>query len=188
MSEIMIFEKELQLISDIKLRGAVTDFLKTKVPEYFWTTPASSSGKYHPSFASGKGGLVRHTKMVVAVLVELLRLDEYEFDSQYKDILISSAILHDTFKHGYSEGVTSISHPIIAADEWMNYIMKYSDDEISATTKSYVYVCIAKHMGQWSPMSAELIKFNDSINKLWSLVHLADYIASRKFFDIDSLE
>lgn len=44
---------------------------RTCVPMDFFTQPASSSGKYHPSYALGVGGLVRHTKaaMIMAKML-----------------------------------------------------------------------------------------------------------------------
>ena len=38
-----------------------------KAPENFWTIAASSTGKYHPEYAAGEGGLIRHTKAVVRI-------------------------------------------------------------------------------------------------------------------------
>ena len=45
-----------------------SDFAEAAIislPDYFFEIPASSTGKYHPSYALGTGGLVRHTKAAV---------------------------------------------------------------------------------------------------------------------------
>ena len=42
------------------------------LPNYFFEVPASSTGKYHPEFALGDGGLIRHTKVAVRIAYELL--------------------------------------------------------------------------------------------------------------------
>lgn len=55
------FKKELSLIKNENIRNFVKEFLNT-VPDYFFTVAASSTGKYHPNYALGEGGLVRHTK------------------------------------------------------------------------------------------------------------------------------
>ncbi len=63
------FEKEIDWIHS----QAVREFAKycvNNLPEYFFTVPASSSGKYHPSYALGDGGLVRHTKAAVTIAHE----------------------------------------------------------------------------------------------------------------------
>lgn len=59
--KIEIFENELNLIKNVDLRKLVELSLQS-APDYFFTIPASSTGKYHPQYALGEGGLVRHTK------------------------------------------------------------------------------------------------------------------------------
>ncbi len=62
--KIKFLANEISDISD----GKVKEFAKKMVEEaddYFFIVPASSSGKYHPSFDLGDGGLVRLTRCVV---------------------------------------------------------------------------------------------------------------------------
>lgn len=178
MNYITVLEEELQLIANDKLKDTVIDFLKTKVPDYFWSVPASSSGKYHPKFSNGYGGLIRHTKMVVAVVDELMRIDSFSHTQSVKDAVVAACIIHDTFKHGYNEGYTITSHPTIAADEWAKFV----GDDIETDTNQIIYFSVLCHMGQWGPESANR-KIEGYISSCVALVHLADYIASRKFFD-----
>lgn len=173
------FNEELNLIQNEDLREKVCQFLTEKVPDYFFTVPASSSGKYHPDFAKGEGGLVRHTQMAVAVLMELFRVEFCSQDTM--DCMIAACILHDTFKHSYADcGSTLITHPTIASDEWMKFVGEENSD---VERYRLVYYCILKHMGQWGPESAKCVDAG-SYESCCSLVHLADFIASRKFFDM----
>ena len=87
MNNIKHFERELNLIVNEELRMAVKAYLEEETPDYFWTDGASSSGKYHPSFSQGVGGLVRHTKAVVMFAEELLRMSSYAYmREEYKEI------------------------------------------------------------------------------------------------------
>lgn len=174
--KILLFAEEISMIKDVELKNKLCSFLTDVVPEYFWTVPASSSGKYHPSFSGGEGGLVRHTKMVVAVLLELLNLASNADLIPNKDSLIIACILHDTFKHGHKGGHTITDHPVIAADAWE------ANNRETTEANNIIVACIAKHMGQWGPISADF-KVDDYIRYCADTVHLADYIASRKFFD-----
>ena len=61
-----MFTEELNYINDMRIREGAK-ILLDGLPEYFYTIPASSTGKYHPDFASGEGGLVRHTKVAVRI-------------------------------------------------------------------------------------------------------------------------
>jgi len=179
--KLTLFKTELELITDSQLIADVIGFLTTKVPDYFWEVPASSTGKYHPKFSSGKRGLIRHTKMAVQILTDLLQLNPYSVDTGTKNCLYAAVILHDTFKHGYNEGHTITSHPTIAADEWANFV---GNDKMECDTYLFVYYCILCHMGQWGPESSKR-KLSGPIQQAVSLVHLADYLSSKKFFDLD---
>ena len=51
-----VFAKELLLIEDKYIRET-TEKIITELPDYFFRTAASSTGKYHPKYALGDGGL-----------------------------------------------------------------------------------------------------------------------------------
>ena len=56
------FEKELNYIKNDRIKRSLITMINI-LPDYFYEVPASSTGKYHPSFALNKGGLLRHTKV-----------------------------------------------------------------------------------------------------------------------------
>lgn len=70
------FNKEIALIKNKSIRDFASICIQF-VPKYFFEIPASSSGKYHPSYALGEGGLVRHTKAAIAIAQEFLKLEMY---------------------------------------------------------------------------------------------------------------
>ena len=161
-----------------------------KIPDYFYKVPASSTGKYHPSFDLGEGGLLRHTQMVCETMREFERMDEYK-NLNFFDMMIA-CILHDTFKNGYVDNERTVSsHANIAADEFYNtYVYhKYSKEDLEETVGNVTYnyageldqrimnICnmTRTHTGQWGA-----IKPQSNCEKL---VHLADYVASRKIWD-----
>ena len=77
MEKSKFFEREINLIQSEDYRMFVKYYLDNYCPKYFWEIGASSSGKYHPKFSQGVGGLVRHTKAVVMFAEELLRMSSY---------------------------------------------------------------------------------------------------------------
>ena len=90
---------EVAQIDDDEIRNFVKMTLDNVDPIHR-IKPASSTGKYHPKYAAGEGGLIRHTKVVVRNIIELIRATpaiECE-----KDELIAAAIIHDMWK--YPEG------------------------------------------------------------------------------------
>ena len=70
MNKISCFETEINYIKD-KSKQEDIKFLINLLPDYFFTIPASSTGKYHPKFASSKSGLLKHTKAAVRIAHDL---------------------------------------------------------------------------------------------------------------------
>lgn len=182
MNNSFFFRREIDLISDRYFKDFVTWFLDNKVGKWFWTSGASSSGKFHPSFAQGEGGLVRHTRAVVLVCCELLRMSSYSYMKEdYKDFAIAACLLHDTCKYGTDNEENSDcyhEHGKLAAlavrQAWWE---KYHDE-----APELFCLAIRSHMGQWVED-----KEDKPFTPLDRLVHLSDYIASRSFWDIPQL-
>ena len=148
MKSMKLFDKELAMIKDETLRNMVYGYMADVVPDYFWEDGASSSGKYHPQFSQGKGGLVRHTKAVVMFADELLRMSSYAYMREiYKDYVIAACIIHDTAKYGmvdYDKGEYK-NHARNAADAFEVYCMEHGYMVSELLTGA-----VAAHMGQWS--------------------------------------
>src|SRR5574344_1848068 len=71
------------------------------LPDYIYEVPASSTGKYHPAFSLGDGGLVRHVKVATRIAVELFNNNSLQnFNDTEKDLLLMSIILHNKLKSG----------------------------------------------------------------------------------------
>ena len=174
------FARELNLIIDEELRMITKAYLDECVPTYFWEDGASSSGKYHPRFSQGHGGLVRHTKAVVMFAEELLRMSPYTYmRDEYKDYAIVACIVHDTAKYGMTEFSKAEykNHARNAAIAFNNFAKEcdYQASEILLNA-------IVAHMGQWSTE-----KEDRPFTNVDHLVHLADYIASRSFIHIPEI-
>ena len=92
------FNKELEFITDERLRNNAIIILNN-LPDYFFQVQAASTGKYHPSYALGEKGLVRHTKAAVCIANNLFNI--YKFDDHTKDIILISVMIHDGLKHGF---------------------------------------------------------------------------------------
>ena len=59
-----IFKDELNYIANEDIKESLITMIEM-IPDYFFHIPASSTGKYHPLYATEDGGLLRHTKAVV---------------------------------------------------------------------------------------------------------------------------
>lgn len=163
-------------------------YLLENVPEYFFTVPASSSGKYHPINDLGTGGLVRHSLSVKRMLDHLFEpYGYYEFDARHKELLQLAALFHDCMKSGTQEEYeknkhTKFLHPIFAA----NFIvLKACEIGFNYTDAQFIASAISTHMGQWSKGKKDE-KLPEPQEPYQKVLHLADYLASRKDISIET--
>jgi len=189
--KIKIFEKELNFIGGLETNNDINDDIKhfviralLSVPEYFFIVPASSSGKYHPDFASGNSGLLKHTKALIQVLKTLFDVEHFEFNERARGITVASGILHDTLKHGLEHNPYSDSkHPLIVVE----FLKKFVNLE-DFPEKDFDKMCslISSHMGKWNTdykTKKEILPKPQTKGQI--LLHIADLIASRKWTNFD---
>lgn len=162
--------------------------LLDNLPEYIWRVPASSTGKYHPAYSLGEGGLMRHQIAVVRLLNFFLELEQYNkiIPSRERDLLRVAGLIHDGRKSGSQSDYerskyTKFDHPLQMATVIRSYDGKYlNHDEIELIAH-----CIESHMGQWNVdrKTGECLPKPEDLHQ--ELVHLADYLASRKPLTMD---
>ena len=176
------FMQEINYIKNEKYRENAKILIEG-LPDYFFSVPASSTGKYHPEFASGDGGLVRHTKAAVRIAYELLNsMIGDVFKSDEKDLIILGLTLHDGLKHGKEqEKYVRFDHPLLAA----NYV-KESKDKLTLDDEEieFLYNIISSHMGPYNTNAYSDVVLPIPKNKYQKFVHMCDLLASRKFLDI----
>ena len=170
------------IIKNEHLRNAVLKYFVDTVPNYFWHVQASSTGKYHPQYALGEEGLLRHTCAAVRIAAAIINLEQYSgiFDDIDKDNIIVALMLHDTFKHGEEKDgnynpYSIHEHPLLAAEK----VQTYLDDE----HRYAIANCIASHMGEWTESNRSHYVLPKPKTLEEQMVHLCDYLASRKFLE-----
>ena len=178
------FQHELMCIKDNKIRTATSKMIEELIPDYFWEVAASSTGKYHPSYALGNGGLYRHTIAAVRIAIGMFPLTSYTEDE--RDMIIAALILHDSFKHGVNGSkYTCADHPVIAAKQVQTYC-EWLPEEWGAELGSHLASLIITHMGQWNKdyrTKKEIMpKPSTSMQRY---VHMCDYLASRKYLEFN---
>lgn len=178
-----MFTEELNYIKNDKLKKSA-EILISKFPEYFFKVEASSTGKYHPEFASGEGGLVRHTKVAVRMAYELFQITPYDklFTNHEKDCILIGLLVHDGLKKGDpEEKYTRFDHPILAA----NYVLAMQEEaELTKEEVEFISHVIKTHMGKWNVdyFGNEVLEVPN--DRYQYFVHMCDYLASRKFINV----
>jgi 23S rRNA maturation-related 3'-5' exoribonuclease YhaM len=172
-------EQEIRMIVNPEIQDFVK-FALEAAPAYFWTDPASKSGRFHPTKSRGPGGIVHHTRLVVYFAMQLLESMGCE---AWRDEIIAAALLHDAYKNGDGTtkyGVNWAMHGVNLAGHlkkqagYGRFALKVSADKI-------LDMC-GKHMGKWGGAAPRPSAMED-----W-LLHIADMIASRKLVNIEQFD
>lgn len=179
MNKVEKFKTELSYIKNERIRKACQEMVQL-LPDYFFEVPASSTGKYHPAYATGDGGLLRHTKGAIRIAFEMLGDpcigDKYTSDE--KDMMIMALMLHDGLKYGIQKDkYTKFDHPLLMAD----YIMDH-EDILGLEVEEIEFICdaIKTHMGPYTTDYRGVEVLEKPRTKYQNFVHLCDFLASRK--------
>ena len=167
--------RHLMLITDETIKKFVIEVFNT-LPVKFWQIPASTSGAHHPKESNTIGGLIKHTLATVYFTLELC-----EAFNINKDILLGASMLHDIGK------ALDEPHDIVAATNIRRLAKEYSSGEINELVE-----CVRWHMGCWATGSTNCQtnevggkKFPFDFTIPQQIIHIADYVASRKRVNFD---
>jgi len=186
-----IFAYELSLIHDKNIKQFVITCFDKLCPDYFWTCPCSTTGKFHPQVSLGVGGLVRHTKLAVWWGIELLGALGASPElkniapKQLQDEVVATLLMHDMIKNG--KGLNAQGRPFESDVTGTHGVTLAKIIGFDAPER--IFAGIACHMGIWTtdttfrPNSI----VDPTVKAFANLIHLADYAASRKVDSIYSV-
>lgn len=169
------YRDELLLITNDELRDKIRDILNNDIDQDNFIKGASSTSKYHPKFAQGNQGLVRHTRAMVKILTVF---ENARPDLNWDDIY-SAAILHDCCKYTNGEKYTNMDH----ADMAYKLILKIANkcDIILRLKLQHIADLVRWHMGRFDfENNIELLK-SQVKEDAW-ILHYADMLCSRKWY------
>jgi hypothetical protein len=183
--KVKVFTNEYLYINDNDLKEDAK-YLVGHLPDYFFKVDASSTGKYHPKYAAGDGGLSRHVKSACKFAYELLNnpIIGKPYTNRDKDLIIIALLIHDGLKYGKKEkeNYTRFDHPLLASE----YIkdnknkLKMTDEDIEKVSSA-----VASHMGPWNTNNYSEIELPIPKAPMEKFVHMCDYLASRRFINLD---
>ena len=181
-----IFNNVLDTFENEDIKEFAVKCIKA-APKYFYEVPASSSLKYHPSYACTTPlGLAKHTVALVRFLNHMLGVESIanQFTSRERDLLRVAGITHDMMKSGSQEEYehnkyTKFDHPLKAA-EFVRGLSTLNKEETDLLCS-----VISTHMGAFNTDKRHPnIILPKPIDKYQIIVHLADYLASRKDIEV----
>ena len=178
--EIPTLESEIEGIQDQSIKTLVKEVLK-RVPEYNWTLPSSSTGKYHPLRDRAAYGNTYHTKDVVKFGLIIADSKGYYIgadspeDRLMVDKVRAAGILHDCAKYGlakYHTQYTLNDHPNIAATLIFE-VGRSLMPQIYEVHLLEIVEAVRRHTGRWGNPKPE--------TELDWIIHLADNVASKNY-------
>lgn len=182
-----IFDQVLDSFENEDIKVFFVEKCMPTIPKYFWEVPASSSLKYHPAYAvTVPLGLAKHTVALVRILNHMFGVESIadQFTSRERDLLRIAGLMHDTRKSGTQEEYqrnkwTKFDHPLKAAEVIRGL------GGLPQTEIDLIVHAIESHMGQFNTSKRDPgIVLPKPEDKYQIIVHLADYLASRKDLEL----
>lgn len=155
-----------------------------EIPDYIFTMPSSTSGKYHNPKQCERFGQLYHIFMFHSILEHLLRLEhnkEIFTKPIQRDLMRCVPAFHDAIKCGWNGSQYTVQdHPMLASEWVKNTKVKH---DIGDGMKIYVATMCAAHSGEWNKnRKGEEIMPKPS-TKAEKLIHECDILASRPDLD-----
>lgn len=182
-----ILEPVINTLSISREYRNLAEFLIDQLDDYWFIKPASSTGKYHPKFNNGEGGLVRHSLNVCMWWQQMYRAFEQELISfsgrdDIYDLGLIACLFHDAKKYGDAEENSrwvKKDHDVRSMEWFLHNVEIYehmNDMNFDNKAINYIANAIDHHNGPWSTHGAPRTIFE-------RLVFICDYASSQKIHE-----
>lgn len=184
-------KKDKMAVFQLMLKNFETDVMKNyfndmvcEIPDYMFTMPASTSGKYHNAKQCEKFGQIYHEYMFSEILNYLLNLKHNK--ETYclpivRDCMRCVPVFHDSVKCGLNKSKYTVSeHPVLAA-EWVRTTKVEHD--IPSQFKEIIANMCESHSGEWNKDRGGNVIMSEPRNEMEFLIHECDILSSRYNLD-----
>lgn len=180
-----LIANELNYINNPRIQQGMEEIVNL-LPAYFFTVPTSATGKYHPKFSGGKGGLLRHCKAAMKIGYDLFgnSILSPRVSEDGADLILVAIFIHDGLKLGLpQENTTRWDHPILM----QKFLLDNEAKIPSLTHDELVFMgdIISTHMGEWVYDKSGKKVLEEPVTQIQKFVHLCDYISSRKAINFE---
>ena len=183
--------EEKQKIFEPLSRNFETDEFKAyfmdmiaEIPDYIFTMPSSTSGKFHNSTQCQIYGQVYHVYMFDAILNHRLRLKgnkEIYSTPEERDSMRCVPVFHDAIKCGLNGSKYTVQdHPMLAA----NWVLETTvEHNIPTSYKQMIADMVEAHSGEWNKSRAGKVIMSEPRNHREFFIHECDILSSRADLD-----
>ena len=157
-----------------------------EIPDYIFTMPSSTSGKYHNKTQCQPYGQVYHIYMFDAVLNHRLRLKgnkELYPTPEERDAMRCVPVFHDAIKCGWNGSKFTVAdHPLLAS-KWV--LETKVEHDVPMNYKQMIADMCESHSGEWNKNRSGQVIMSEPRNHREFFIHECDILASR--VDLDYL-
>ena len=156
-----------------------------EIPDYIFTMPSSTSGKYHNKTQCETYGQVYHAYMFFEILNYRLNLkwNKEKYNSPIlRDCMRCVPVFHDAIKCGLNGSRNTVhDHPMLAHDWVINTVVEH---DIDPKLKTVIADMCAAHSGEWTTSSRSKVVLPEPKNDMEFFIHECDILSSRSNIDM----
>lgn len=155
-----------------------------EIPDYIFTMPSSTSGKFHNATQCQTHGQIYHVYMFDAILNHRLRLKgnkQLYPTPEERDAMRCVPVFHDAIKCGWNGSKYTVQdHPLLAA-QWV--LDTKVEHDITQEYKKMIADCCETHSGEWNKSRSGVVIMAEPRNDREFFIHECDILASRADLD-----
>jgi len=186
--KIAVFQPYLDKFETDEMRLYCADMI-AEIPDYIFTMPSSTSGKFHNATQCLPHGQVYHIIMFAEVMNYRLALkgnkEKFKSPSQ-RDAMRCVPFFHDAIKCGLNGSQYTVhDHPMLAG-EWVRNTKVEHD--INDKTKEAIARMCERHSGEWTTTKRSKVVLPEPENAMELFCHECDILSSRNNIDMQPPE
>lgn len=188
MNKKAVFKELLDKFETEEVRLYCEDMIEN-IPDYIFTMPSSTSGKFHNATQCLPHGQVYHIIMFGAIMNYRLALkcNKEKFNNEvHRDAMRCVPIFHDAVKCGWNgSSFTVHDHPMLAG-QWVRETKVEHD--IDNEVKEMIARMCERHSGEWTSSKRSKVVLPEPETEMEILVHECDILSSRSDIDMQPSE
>ena len=188
MNKKAIFKELLDKFETEEMRLYCEDMIE-HIPDYIFTMPSSTSGKFHNATQCKPHGQIYHIIMFGSIMNYLLELkcNKEKFSNPiHRDAMRCAPIFHDAIKCGRNGSTFTVhDHPMLAGALVRETKVEHDIDD---AIKEMIARMCERHSGEWTSSKRSKVVLPEPENEMEILVHECDILSSRADIDMQPSE
>ncbi len=188
MNKKVVFKELIDQFETEEMRLYCEDMIEN-IPDYIFTMPSSTSGKFHNKTQCQTHGQIYHIIMFGAIMNYRLALkcNKEKFNHPtLRDAMRCVPIFHDAVKCGWNgSSFTVHDHPMLAGTWVRETKVEHNIDDV---IKEMIARMCERHSGEWTSSKRSKVVLPEPETEMEIFVHECDILSSRSDIDMQPSE